>query len=367
MVIAVVTSSQADYGLLERFITLVENDPEVELKLFVTGSHVCPEFGLSIQKIKHPITERVEVLLSSDTNGGMAKAIGLGCILFSQVFERHSPHWLVVLGDRFEIFASSVAAFSLKIPVVHISGGEKTIGSSDDVFRHMITKMANIHLVYHDKYAKRVIQLGEDPSRVFNVGWLPAEGLENYKSSDSKNGYLISYHPETVHERIWVFGELMQLLATLSHIKEEKTFCLSKGDPNSRMINQQLSDGFKVREYTRDDFLKKLATSRAIIGNSSAGICEAPAVGTPTINIGKRQKGRLMASSVINCENMSEVPSAIKMLNQVDFSYIPYNGENVSEKMLEVIKTTNPKNKEFYDLCRSNTWWWDRPYNRRPS
>ena len=361
MKIAVLTTSRADYGLLERLIERIYDDSGAKLCLMVSGSHVCPEFGLTLKEIKFPISERIEILLSSDTSTAVSKAIGLGCISFSEALERRKPDWMVLLGDRFETFAMATVAHVMRVPIAHISGGEVTRAASDDGFRHSISKMAYLHFTYAEEYRKRVIQLGEHPERVFNVGGLSLEGIDKHIFTGKRKGYLISIHPETLQHQIWRNGFMAVLLAHLAHKKEPMYFCKSNGDEGSRVINRKIVDfvgednvNRKLLNLKRDSFLNLLARVKCIIGNSSAGIYEAPPLGTPIINIGNRQDGRLKASSIIDCAATSEgLKAAFDKLDAI--SGLPVttmlSGGPVSERILKVIKKYDFINlqKGFYD------------------
>jgi GDP/UDP-N,N'-diacetylbacillosamine 2-epimerase (hydrolysing) len=364
MKIAVLTTSRADYGLLEGLIGRIYDDPDVKLCLMVSGSHVCPEFGLTLKEIKFPISERIEIILSSDTPTAVAKGMGLGNISFSEALERRKPDWIILLGDRFETFSMAAVAHTLRIPIVHISGGEVTRAAIDDGFRHCITKLSYLHFAYHKEYRNRIIQLGEHPERVFDVGCLSLEGIEKYKFAGMRKGYLISIHPETLQHRIWQRGFVDVLLAHLAHKKEPLYFCKSNGDEGSRVINKKITDfvGMESRRrllnLKRGDFLKLLGRVKCIIGNSSAGIYEAPPLGTPTINIGNRQDGRIKSDSIIDCRASSEgLRGAFSRLNGEEYlidspPIVPkFEGGPVSERILNVIKKYDSVNlqKGFYD------------------
>jgi len=360
--IAVLTTSRADYGLLERLIERIYDDLDAKLCLMVSGSHVCPEFGLTLKEIKFPISERIEILLSSDTPTAVSKAIGLGCISFCDALERRKPDWIILLGDRFETFAMAIAAHVMRIPVAHISGGEVTRAAADDGFRHSISKMAYLHFTYADEYRKRVIQLGEHPERVFNVGCLSLEGIDQHIFTGKRRGYLISIHPETLQHRIWRHGFMAILLAHLAHKKEPMYFCKSNGDEGSRVINGKIDDFVaedtkyrKLVNLKRGNYLDLLARVKCIIGNSSSGIYEAPPLGTPTINVGNRQDGRLKASSIIDCAASSDgLRAAFSKLNTIAELPITtmFGGGPVSERILNVIKKYDSVNlqKGFYDI-----------------
>ena len=359
MKIAVLTTSRADYGLLERLIERIYDDLDVELCLMVSGSHVCHEFGLTLKEIKFPISERIEILLSSDTPTAVSKAIGLGCISFSEALERHKPDWIILLGDRFETFAMAAVAHVMRVPIVHIHGGEVTRGAIDDAFRHSITKMSYLHFVCADEYRERVIQLGEHPERAFNVGCLGLEGIEKHIFTGKRLGYLISIHPDTLQDDMARFIDTF--LTHISNRGEPLYFCLSHGDDGSRFLNRKIIDfvgedniNRKLCSLNRYSFLDLLSSVKCIIGNSSAGIYEAPPLGTSTINVGVRQAGRLRASSVIDCtasgDGLGVALDELDHVARVEVATI-FKGGPVSEIILNTIKQHRfiDLKKGFYD------------------
>jgi GDP/UDP-N,N'-diacetylbacillosamine 2-epimerase (hydrolysing) len=289
--------------------------------------------------------------------------LDLGCISFADALKRQEPDWLIVLGDRFEVLACAIAAFNLQIPIAHISGGEITQGATDDAFRHCITKLSYLHFVYADDYAKRVTQLGEDPERVINVGCLTIEGIEKYKYDGPRQGVLVIYHPETLTDKIMQRGNVDILLAFLNSIDEPITFCMSHGDSGSRWINNEIKKfvlahpEHTIRSYDRPEFLKALARTKCLIGNSSAGIYEAPVLDTPVINIGTRQDGRLQASIIYNSPYeynnlIARYKLAILRGYQPNCTIVRYGASSVSEKILKEIKKCKTVNlqKGFYDI-----------------
>lgn len=359
MVISIVTGSRADYGLLSPLIT--ECEKHFDVQLIVTGGHLSHEFGHTLDCIEHEIAERVECVLSSDTAIGISKGLGLAVISFSEVFERIKPDMLVVLGDRWEILACSIAAHMANIPISHIHGGEVTKGAYDDAFRHSITKMSQLHFVAAEPYRKRVIQLGENPDTVFNVGALGCDGLfkREYDLKISKS-IMICIHPETADIRSSkIYEKLRPALPEAEYI-----VIMSNPDVGYSVFEREIKDGpiqTIYKSMPRDHFLMFLEVSDVMIGNSSAGIIEAPALGVPTINVGDRQKGRLMADSIIQAEPTKEsIQAAFDKLYSKEFQdmmktdyYCPYQGGQVAEKIVEIIKDRigqiNMK-KGFYDI-----------------
>lgn len=380
--IAVVTGSRSDYGLLYWLMRGVKEDPELELKVIVSGMHLSPEFGLTWKQIQEDgfqIDAKVEMLLSSDTPVGIAKSTGVGMISFADVLEALAPHILVVLGDRFEALAAVVAAHILRIPVAHIHGGESTEGAIDDAFRHSITKMSQIHFVASEQYRKRVIQMGEHPSRVFCTGSPGLDHLShiNYMSREELEGdlgiklsppvFLVTYHPVTLHGGSR--RSFSALLDALDFFTEASVvFTYPNADTDGRVIIEMIED-YALKRLDRIRAVPSMGQRRylslmricdVVIGNSSSGITEAPSFGVPTVNVGDRQKGRLRASSVIDCDdNADAIKAAIQKALSVDFknkaskTINPYGSGWASQKILSVLKTI-PMNdllyKSFFDI-----------------
>jgi len=377
--ICIVTGTRAEYGLLYWLIKGVHDDPEMELQLLVTGMHLSPEFGLTwkeIEKDGFPITRKIEILLSSDTAVGITKSNGLALISFAEAFNEINPDIVVLLGDRTETFAAAQAALIAGIPVAHIHGGELTEGAYDDAIRHSITKMSHLHFTATDVYRKRVIQLGEQPETVFNVG---AIGLDNIKKLQLLNrcdfeasinrkllsrNLLITFHPVTLEEQS-AGNQFQQMLNTLDELKDTLLiFTKPNSDRDGRIIIQMID------EYVNNNPLKAIAFTSlgqlrylsavqyvdAVVGNSSSGIIEVPAFNIPTVNIGDRQKGRITGPSVFNCQ---PVKKEIRLALENAFSFDrqkhgqhPYGDANTSEKILEIIKSRKELNlkKRFYDI-----------------
>lgn len=380
--ICVVTGSRAEYGLLSRLMHAIKNDSELELQIIVTNMHLSPEFGLTYKDIENDgftISKKVLMLLSSDTANATAKSVGLGFIGFGDAYEDLLPDMIVVLGDRYEIISAVATALFYKIPVAHIHGGEITEGAYDDCIRHSITKMAHLHFTSTEAYRQRVIQLGEDPKRVFNVG---APGVENIKhiplmSKDeletSLDGFsfgdkslLVTYHPVTL-ENSTAAEQVRNLLEALCEFPEYKViFTLPNSDTNGRIVIKLINDyvikyphraiafpSLGLRRY-----LSALKYVSAVVGNSSSGIIEVPSFGIPTLNIGDRQRGRIAAKSVLNCGTSKDniIGGLCKILTPgfvpADIKN-PYEGENTVNDILKVIKTYPLEGliqKSFYNL-----------------
>lgn len=378
--ICVITGSRAEYGLLSGLMKAIKKDENLELQVIATNMHLSPEFGLTYKEIERDgffINKKVEMLLSSDTANATTKSVGLATIGFADAYEDLKPDMIVVLGDRYEILAAVSAALFYKIPVAHLHGGEITEGAYDDCIRHAITKMSHLHFTSTEAYRQRVIQLGENPKRVFNVG---APGIENIKKiplMDKKklestlDGFtlndktlLITYHPVTL-ENSTAEGQIHNLLSALDEYSDIKIiFTLSNSDTNGRIIIRLINEYVskhpgKAIAYPSlglKRYLSALQFVKAVVGNSSSGIIEVPSFGIPTLNIGDRQKGRIAADSVINCgTSKKEILEGLdKVLNSEPKKiHNPYEGKNTTVDILHVLKNFPLENliqKTFYTL-----------------
>jgi len=319
--IGVVTTSRADYGIYRPLLDAIRNDPELQLCLLVSGMHLSSECGLTVSEIEvdgYEITERVEVLIASDTPEAIGKSMGLGVIGFAQVFSRWRPDVLIVLGDRFEMHAVALAALPFKIPVAHLSGGELTEGAIDDTLRHSLTKLSHLHFVSTQEYARRVIQLGEEPWRVIVSG---EPGLDNLRSvnmlsrSELEVRYqlrldrpflLVTYHPVTLEyeHTEWQIGEL---LAALRKTHFPVIFTSPNADTGNRIIREKLeqfviaeSSSKLVGNFGTQAYFSLMSFASAMVGNSSSGIVEAASFQLPVVNVGTRQHGRIRARNVLD-------------------------------------------------------------------
>lgn len=364
--ICVVTGTRADYGLLYWVMKEVQHDPDLELQVIATGMHLSPEFGLTSRVIAEDgftIDEKVEMLLSSDTPVGIAKSIGLGVIGFADALVRLKPDILLLLGDRFEILAAAQAALVARIPIAHIAGGDVTEGAFDEAIRHSITKMAHLHFVTNEVSARRVRQLGERADSVFTVGSpgldhigrLTLLGREELEESLgfrflAKN-LLVTFHPETL-EQCGPSRHFRELLSALDEIGPEVGlfFTMPNADPQSREIMWMIDD-FAATHPNAGAFtslgqlryLSAIVQVDAVVGNSSSGLYEAPSFRKPTVNIGDRQKGRLRASSVIDCApEASAIRAAIARAFAMDCSEVvnPYGDGTSSRRIVSVLKET---------------------------
>ena len=383
--ICVVTGTRAEYGLLRWVMQGIQSDSELTFQLVVTGAHLSPEFGLTYREIEKDgfkISRKVEMLTSSDTPVGIAKSMGLGLIGFADAFQELQPDLIIALGDRFEIFSAVSAAFVARIPVAHLSGGETTEGAFDEAFRHSITKMSQLHFVAAEEYRRRVIQLGEQPERVFLVGGLGVDSINRMKlldrteleaSLDFKLGpknLLITFHPVTLEDST-AGDQMAELLAALASLDDTRLiFTMPNADTDGRalisLIEQFVAQHENARIYSSLGQLRYLSCVShvdGVVGNSSSGLAEVPSLRKGTINIGDRQRGRLQASSVINSQPCrAEIAAAIKKLYSAEFQSIlarvisPYGAGGASEKVLDTIKNFSIEGlakKAFYDLYES--------------
>lgn len=380
--ICVVTSTRAEYGLLYWLLKEIEADSELKLQFIVTGMHLSPEFGLTYKEIEKEfkIDKKIEILSSSHTSLDICAEMARVYEKFAPALAELKPDILVLLGDRYEIFGVAGAASIMQIPMAHIHGGETTQGAFDEAFRHSITKMSHIHFAATNEYANRIIQLGEEPSRVFNVG---GPGIENIKKLNllskeefeksikfklAKKNILITFHPATL-ENSSAREQFNELLNALDEI-EETNFIFTKansdtdGDVINKMIDEYVSENSqKAVAFASLGQLRYLSAIKfvdIVLGNSSSGLLEVPSFKKTTINIGDRQKGRARASSVIDVRPVKEeILAAIKRAYSKEFEQTlkdtinPYDGGNPSKKMVKIlkeIKLDGILKKKFYDI-----------------
>ena len=383
--IGIMTGTRAEYGLLKSLMQEINKDNDLELYLIVSGMHLSPEFGMTYQEIEEDgfeINAKVEMLLSSDSPAGISKSIGLGVIGFADEFQRADLDMLILLGDRYEALSAAICALVMRIPIAHLHGGELTEGAIDEGIRHSITKMSYLHFTSTEQYRDRVIQLGENPERVFYVGAL---GVENIKKINlmtkeeleksihfeiDENTVVVTYHPVTL-ENNTVEEQFLNLLKVLDrNPKIRMIFTKANADTNGRIVNE-LIDKYTAQNSERacafmslgqKRYLSALKYCRIVIGNSSSGIIEAPSFGKPIINIGDRQKGRICADSVINCGyTQQEIQRAMETALTEEFENKarncrnPYEKENTAANIISVIKDylLNDKiklKKGFYDI-----------------
>jgi GDP/UDP-N,N'-diacetylbacillosamine 2-epimerase (hydrolysing) len=383
--ICIITGTRADYGLLRWLMQSIKDDPDLKLQIIATGMHLSPEFGLTYQEIEQDgfqIDRKVEILTSSDTSVGIAKSIGLGNIGFADALNELRPDVIVVLGDRFEIFSAVSAALVARIPVAHIHGGEITEGAFDESFRHAITKMSHLHFVAANDYRQRVIQLGERPESVFLVGGLGVDAINQLQLLDktaledslslkfSKKNLLITFHPVTL-ENATAEKQMGELLDALRELKDTKLiFTLPNADTGGRVLAQMVQN-FVAKNLNscayvslgQLRYLSCIPQVDGVIGNSSSGLTEVPSFKKGAINIGDRQKGRLKAKSVIDCDPVREsITKALAQLYSDEFqgclrqTINPYGVGGASLNIVNILKRhplTNIIKKTFYDMPTS--------------
>ena len=381
--ISILTATRAEYGLLKPIIKKLKEVSDFDVRVVVTGAHLSPEFGLTFKEIEQDgieIDEKIEILLSADTPSSISKSMGLAMISFSDYFERLNPDMLIVLGDRYETLAVCCTAMNQRIPIAHLYGGETTEGAVDESIRHSITKLSYLHFTSTEEYRRRVIQLGEQPNRVFCVGTIGIENVlnESLMSKAELEAFInfkldmpyavITFHPVTLEDNNSVEQFEALLDACKSHKEMKFIFSKANADANGRVINQLIERFVRENDnavvFASLGMVKYLSTvkySSMVIGNSSSGLLEAPSFGVPTINIGDRQKGRLQSDSVINCEPINgKIDEAITLALTKEFkekahnTINPYGDGNTSGKIVNEINNFLLNNKidlkkKFYD------------------
>ena len=379
MKICVATGTRAEYGLLKPLIDKIKENSSYTLQILITGAHLSPEFGLTVTQVLadgYDTVEKVEMLLSSDTATGIVKSMGLGMIGYADALERLKPDLLVILGDRYEMLAVASSALIFKIPIAHLHGGEITEGAYDDSIRHAITKMSSIHFASTEEHKNRIIQLGENPNVVYNVG---AIGLDNIHSLNlltkqeietafdfkfQRYNFLITFHPETLSNHS-ASDQFRELLTALDQQKESLLiFTKANADTDGRVINTMIGQYVqenpdKAVAFSSMGIINYLSTMNhctAVVGNSSSGIIEAPSFSKPTINIGNRQKGRMQATSVLNVNvNEPAILAALEKVKQRKNEDItnPYGTGNTAIKILAALAKINVNSllpKPFFNL-----------------
>jgi len=381
--ICVYTATRAEYGLLQGVLKEIKTAPTLQLQILASGMHLSPEFGMTIQEIRadgFEPDETIEILLSSDTPTAICKSMGLAMIGYGEALQRLKSNMVVVLGDRFETFCMAAAAHICRVPLAHIHGGETTEGAIDEAFRHSITKMSHLHFASCEEYRRRIIQLGESPERVFNVGALGVETLRKiplWGREDLTKAigfafdapfFLVTFHPVTLE--IATSGEQFKaLLSALRKFSDYKViFTKANADTDGRVINRMIDEYcgahsgicLAVSSLGAKHYLSVMNLAEVVIGNSSSGIIEAPSFKIPTVNIGDRQKGRLHPPSVIDCQPEEEAIStainrALSGRFKVSLEELknPYEKKGTAQAIKEVVKEYPLKGilkKKFYDL-----------------
>lgn len=380
--ICVVTGTRAEYGLLRWVMEGIRQSPVLKLQLIATGMHLSPEFGLTVNAIEEDgfhVDRRVEMLLSSDTAVGITKSMGLGMVGFADALAELNPDLMVLLGDRYELLSGAAAAMIARIPIAHLHGGETTQGAFDEAIRHSITKMSHLHFVAAEEYRKRVIQMGEDPERVFNVGGL---GIDNIlrlklltreaieKALDFKfrhRNLLITFHPVTLEHNTSA-EQMDELLTALADLDDTGLiFTMPNADTEGRILLRKIEEFCRSHSNARAYsslgqllYLSCIQQVDGVVGNSSSGLIEVPSFKKGTINIGDRQKGRLRATSVIDCEpEYEKIHAAFLRLFSLEFKKQllicnnPYGKGGASKAVIKIIETMPFENllkKSFYDF-----------------
>lgn len=382
--VCAVTSSRADYGILRPLLRCLRESPGLSLSIVATGMHLCPEFGNTVGEIEadgFTVDKKIDIQLSSDMPAGTSKSMGMALICFSEYFQEHPPDMLIVLGDRYEMAAVCCAAVNQRIPIAHLHGGEITMGAVDECYRHSITKMSVLHFTSCEAYRKRVIQLGEHPKRCFNVGALGVENAlrepllslaELEQCLDfplaGKTYCVVTFHPVTLEDNTGAC-QVRELMAALDNFPDMR-FIITKSnsDAGGREINmlwdefgQSRGNCAVVASLGMRRYLSVLKYAGAIIGNSSSGLMEAPAMKVPTVNIGDRQNGRIMVDSVLSCPpNARDIERTLRRVLEPEFKQLaadaenPYGDGNTSKKIADIIgrflREGIPVQKQFYDI-----------------
>jgi len=382
--IVILTATRAEYGLLSPIIKKLNQEPEIDVRVVATGAHLSPEFGMTINEIISDgvkVDREIDILLNADTPTGISKTMGLAMTRFSEYFEECKPDALMVLGDRYETLAVCTTALNFRIPIIHLYGGEATEGAMDESIRNAITKLSYLHFTSTDRYRSRVIQMGEEPGRVFPVG---AMGVENALHTElmsrselesslgcelGKRFAVLTFHPVTLEDNT-AEQQINELINAITKHPDITFICTkANADSNGRVINECLNksadtypniylfDSLGMRRY-----LSAISKAEFVIGNSSSGIIEVPSFKVPTINIGDREKGRIQAESIINCEPSEEsISKAITLAlddtfrKKIQDIKNPYGDGNTSDKIIKVTKDflLNDKlglQKKFYDI-----------------
>jgi len=389
MKICVVTATRAEFGLLEELMALIKGSPELTLQTVVTGSHLLKEFGHTLNDIVEAgftIDAVVPEISKAESSLDVAHQVGRGIQGFARALDELKPDAIVILGDRYEMLAAATAAFFLKIPIVHVHGGEVTEGAFDDGIRHAITKFSQIHCVAAPEYKRRVVQLGESPETVHVVGGLGVDQIHRttllgrddietqLEISLSNPSFLVTYHPETHGHRSVAedFGEVVSALESFP--EATVVFTMSNADPGHQIVAAMLQDSVHRHQgrwhlfatLGRVRYLSLAQHVDVVLGNSSSGLLEIPSLKKPTVNIGNRQSGRLQAPSVINAQPYSqEITQAIGVALSDSFRATltnvvnPYGAPGASQKILNLLAHTNFGTlplKSFYDVEQSKGW-----------
>lgn len=384
--IFLITTSRADYGIQSNLIKLLQNDPEIDFSLIVSGTHLSKKHGETYREIENDgvkIAKKIDIGMDDKCDLYVEHVFANAVLKFSAALQEISPDIAVLLGDRYEMLAAAIACCINNVPIAHLHGGETTQGATDEAFRHSITKMAHLHFTTCEDYRRRVIQLGEDPERVFNVGSLGVENIlnvpilskeeleESLEIRFLEKNLLVTFHPVTL-EKGSAEWQIDELLSALSELKNTMiVFTHPNADAEGDVIAEKIKDFIKsgngrylFASLGMKRYFSMIKQVDAVVGNSSSGIVEVPSFKKATINIGNRQAGRIQAKSVINCP-----PEKASILNAIEKAYTkdfqaslksvrnPYEQENSSERIFNVLKSFDLSGyleKKFYDLSESN-------------
>lgn len=383
--VCVLTGTRAEYGLLRWVLEGIREAPDLDLQVIATCMHLSPEFGLTYRDIEadgFAIDRKVEMLLSGDTPSSVAKSMGLGMVGFSDALADLRPDLLLVLGDRFETISCVAAALVARVPVAHLQGGELSEGAIDEAIRHSITKMSQVHLVAAEEYRRRVVQLGEDPGSVHLVGGPSLDNIRCLELLDrreleaslghefSERNVLVTFHPVTLEDGT-ADAQMEELLSALDLRPDlGAVFTMPNADPEGRIlfrrIEEFVADRPRHRAFTSLGQLRYLSTVAqvdAVVGNSSSGLTEVPSLGTATVNIGDRQRGRLKAPSVLDCApDRIQIVEALERVMTPEFRrvvdgrvspYDPHGDGQTARRVVEVLRTVDLGGilkKRFHDL-----------------
>lgn len=375
--ICVVTGTRAEYGILKPLLSLLDKDGEINLDIVATAMHLEEKYGNTYKIIEQDgfkIAKKIPLDLKDTSKKTIIKSISILQIELSKYFEENNYDMVIILGDRYEMIAVANVALIYNIPICHLHGGEKTLGNFDESIRHSITKMSHIHLVSTDEYRKRVIQLGENPDNVVNIGaigvenalklkLLKKEELEEKLNIQLEEDYfVVLFHPVTLNSDISVEKQVTELLIALDRFDCQYIFIGSNSDTDSDKITEKIQEFLKNHKrcikftsLTTQEYHCLIKYSNGLIGNSSSGIIEVPSLNKPTLNVGDRQKGRACGNSVITVKTqVQDILDGIKKMKEVVDFENPYYKENSSKIAYEKIKESLKKgikiSKEFYDI-----------------
>ena len=357
MRVGIFTSARSDFGLLQPIIEAIHKHDSIELVLFVSGTHLSEAYGKTLREIEYPVSHVSEIVMAHDTPSAITKSIGLAIIQYGEVLKEFGPlDCMLLLGDRYETLGMALCCHIYNICIAHIAGGEITVGSLDNGYRNCITCLSHLHFVFADEYGDRVIQMGENPDMVHNIGLLSLVGMDNDVECfpPFRSDIIVVVHPPSP----WIDN----LLDVLNEYGDSMIFFQSNMDAGGRKIWTKIKEfcawkpkAIAYENLSRELFLDNLKGVRFIIGNSSAGIYEAPALGTPTINIGDRQKGRLQASSIYNCngdtEQIRNIVNHLMTFEVCNMDKIPFQKKDSVGIIIEKLLNFKPYQKEFNDVA----------------